>query len=494
LLKDDTETRSLGGPGSGHYGHAGIPGEVGGSLPGDAGHVGDTFGEITIIKKAKAPPATKDQIAKLVEMKQQKYNYAAIEKATGLNPKQAATIWFKYNKASASAKEILAKPTPTKATPPGASGPGMVWNWEKQAYVLNPKLEELSKEGYEWKQVKPGYDVDWAFFNKAGEQVSAQTYKEEWQSAAKTIKKPDKPVVGPETNPLFVEAEKLKNKDLTGTLDMLSGKGYVWQEKTTGPNKGKYAFFQNGIQVSAFGDKDAWDTAISTIHFGKGYDWKESPPPPAPGKIGGAHGLYADTHGTIDDLSTLEPWPLDDGTVRKQNSTYEDEVYKIGVAWKDKLTASEKAAIKSYTGSGSGSTNHALYAQKMETSNSKLISSGLAKSTDPPPPSIVWRGVPGIKPSVLAASLNTGDVIQLNGFQSTSINPDKALSWSGGQTFFEIKPKKGAYVYTVSSHGTEKEFLLPTGKKYIVRGIKELPINSSGNKRLTFQLEMTDDE
>jgi len=55
-------------------------------------------------KKPKAAHATKEQIAKAVELKKLGHSYAHIEKHTGLNPKQAATIVHKHNKAEAALK------------------------------------------------------------------------------------------------------------------------------------------------------------------------------------------------------------------------------------------------------------------------------------------------------------------------------------------------------------------------------------------------------
>jgi hypothetical protein len=78
----------------------------------------------------------------------------------------------------------------------------------------------------------------------------------------------------------------------------------------------------------------------------------------------------------------------------------------------------------------------------------------------------------------------------LASYQSTSISPDKANSWSSGQTLFEIKPKRGAYVGTISSH-PESEYLLPRGANYRVRGATTVMIGHT--KRQIIQLEMLDE-
>lgn len=481
--------RVLGGPGSGHYGHEGRKGKVGGSEPSDV--VPGTGGDIIIIKKAKAPPATKGQIAHLVSLKKQNYSYAHIQKETGLNPKQAATIWFKYNKAQAAAEEILvekheqakkAKPYKNFGTaidpatwkaPAAESGYFQV----DGANVFVAKGQSLQDVLGDQKAmhgvitpppVKPLTPIQ----QEQKEWLEKQTYTGSNVSTSKTAPLP------PDVN------------ELVDIVQM----GYTWKAKESGPNAGKFAFFKDGIQVSAFTESEHdWKKAAETAHFGKGIGWKELPPPPVPGKIGGQSGLIADPLGSYgDDLDSIEPWPIDDDVVRKQGTKYVAEIRDIGDKWATKLTPDERNAIHSYTGASSA-TNRALWDSGiLSTEKSKKIDSGLAKSPDPPPPELVWRGIPSVNPSALQASLTTGDIIKLKGFQSTSVRPETAAGWSAGKTLFEIKPKKGAYVQVVSSH-PEKEFLLPHGKKYLFRGTRMVPIGTKNEKRLVFQFEMLDD-
>lgn len=69
---------------------------------------------------------------------------------------------------------------------------------------------------------------------------------------------------------------------------------------------------------------------------------------------------------------------------------------------------------------------------------------------------------------------------------------------AGNKILLEIKPPKGAFIsgtnrrLTVSDY--EGEFLIPSGQKYIVRGIKEVRFSSGSygipKLRFVIQLEM----
>lgn len=378
------------------------------------------FGEVSIIKKAKAPPATKEQIEVAVKMKAQGASYAEIQTETGLNPKQAATIIFKHKQALAEAKE---------------------------------KLTQLKKED------------PFAVFDKPKIELKPEV--------------PGSPISGDTPLGLKPTAELASKFEAD-----LKAKGYEWKEKTTGPAKGKYAFFKNGIQVSANApnDPEGMAKAVSTINFGKGPDYVAPPPPPTPGKIGGLIAEKVDKHDAPAD------WPIGDDVTRKEGSKYIKTIQDAGHQWSSKLTYDERDAVKYYTGSGSSSINSALRSGKSLSPKAKLIDSALSKASPPPPPELVWRGVPSVSQHALIGSLESGDVIRLAGFQSTSVNPQTATSWSSGQTLFEIKPTKGAYVGSISSHTSEREYILPHGAHYKVRGATMVQIGAV--KRQVIQLEM----
>ena len=74
-----------------------------------------------------------------------------------------------------------------------------------------------------------------------------------------------------------------------------------------------------------------------------------------------------------------------------------------------------------------------------------------------------------------------GDVFELNGFQSTSIDPEIATKFaraSRGSTIMEIMPKRGAYIDQLSGATIggkrEREFLLPANARYRIVGRKKV--------------------
>jgi hypothetical protein len=356
-------------------------------------------GEAGMTVKKKAAPATKEQIAKAIELKKAGHSYAHIEKQTGLNPKQAATIVFKANKQE---KELAAKLA------------------EKQVPIAAPVTK-----------------------------------------AAPVIEAP----VG------------------------VHPPGYDWQEKTTGPSAGKYAYFdKSGTQVSAPFDKGDYAKAIETMHYGKG---PKTPEQQAASKKAADEIANPVAHG-VDVESGAgtpgKPWPISNSVSRALGASTPSVLAMTSQEWSGKLTSLEVSAIKNYTGSGYSEINAGL--RKGQTSLlTSRIDSALAKAPTPPPPDLVWRGVSHAGVQNIISKLAAGDVITLKGFQSTSINPAFAHSWGGAKTLFEIRPARGAYVRLISSHKAEYEYLLPHGAKYTVRGVAKVPIQG-GNHANVIQLEM----
>lgn len=498
--RDSLRMKTLGGPGSGHFGHKGRPGKVGGSSDDDHGA---SDADVTIVKKAKAPPATKKQIATAVQMKAEGKSYAEIQEKTGLNPKQAATIVHKHKKAQAAALGVLTE----KAKPQQKVEP-----WPNKFTTV------AAAKGYTFKQITEGpNEGKWAFVNQHDLIVSmmvpgaSASQMEQAASTIYAVQKQLEPDASKAAELVEKAIDKLEAQNAdsdaaaasviaapavenilkpTGehTLDTLKQKGFEWQEKTFGPEKGMYAFFKNGSQVSGFGPKEDWKTAVPTINFNKGPDYVAPKPPPTPGVIGDS-GLYADVVGKAE---TLTPWPIADNIARTLGAKTPGIVYDKGQNWVSKLSLDEKEAVRSYTDIGSSAINSALRHGKNNTKANK-IQAALAKADPPPPPDLVWRGVSSVDPHKFISSLETGDVIRLKSFQSTSINPDMGAHWASGKTLFEIRPKRGAYVKSISQHPHEYEFLLPHGAKYVVRGAKKVKFGFSSADRFVIQLEMVDD-
>ena len=154
-------------------------------------------------------------------------------------------------------------------------------------------------------------------------------------------------------------------------------------------------------------------------------------------------------------------------------------------------------AIRSYTGGSYRGMNRTLRLESGAkwTPKTKSLQRWLVNAPPPPDDLVVWRGTHTIGTSEISKSgkarkgqlvdidnIGDGDVLQLNGFQSTAVRPEKAWR-SGGRTMLEIHPSCGAYVDIISANSGEKEFIMPHGQKFRVAGIKKLKIiNSSGIK------------
>ena len=268
---------------------------------------------------------------------------------------------------------------------------------------------------------------------------------------------------------------------------------YEWKEKTTGPQKGKFAYFKNGVQVSSPHPKEAHEAAAKTINQGKG--------PFAGLQVSKAPADYKQTQiekgkqgvDYIGKVGTMSPgsWPIGDDVERRLGASTPTILQSAGSKWAKGLTAGELDAIRSYTGSGYSSLNEALHKGELSAylkSKAGRIDAALAKAPKPPPPELVWRG--SRLTSAYLETLSVGDVVGLKGFQSSTINPGTAKGWAGGGTVLEIKPSKGAYLRPISSHKSEYEYLLPHGAKYTLRGLKKVSTGGKGNFMTVVQLEM----
>ena len=151
-----------------------------------------------------------------------------------------------------------------------------------------------------------------------------------------------------------------------------------------------------------------------------------------------------------------------------------------------KMSPTAAEEILAYVGPGYDSINSDLYSKQPSASAKRLAKVVEAHSTSLPKGTVLYRGfnVADAAGQKFIDSLETGKIIKINGLQSTSFDPNVAVTWGGdkksGGVIFEIKAKKGLYLEShlnkflpdqgedANSFGGEKEVLLPHGKKYKV--------------------------
>ncbi len=201
--------------------------------------------------------------------------------------------------------------------------------------------------------------------------------------------------------------------------------------------------------------------------------------------------------------TSVGAWPIDDHTVRFVGNNYPRMVTDQFNNALNNLSRDVKAEIRLYTGSGSSSTNSRLWRDPRSLTAREAQMQKALESAKDTPPELVWRGirretvgVPG-RPDLTNVNINSvkvGDLIQLNGFQSTSINPAFAHRWGSNQLpLLEIKPARGLYVDPISSNKGEQEFMLEHAARYRVVGVKTINLNQGYGTpipRKIVQLEM----
>jgi hypothetical protein len=437
------------------------------------------FGQGDGVKKEKAKPATKEQIAKAVELKKLGHSYAHIEKHTGLNPKQAATIVHKHNKAEAALKEKAALAGPQKATAADvAKASGL-------PTPPPPGPSPFAKSDPYWaKDYSKGNEYD----KSTGTWVPKGTAKSPYGEA-------DKPVTAVKLPAQIVSNTHGDDESAGHVLHSgIANQSYTWQEKTTanspGANKenlGKFAYFDDhGKQVSAPFAKTDYQKAQATIHQGKGADYVK-PAVTTPTYQGPQYHVTHEPGGAVE-VGTGK-WPIANDVDRKLGTATPAALTASGNTWANSLTSKERSAIEDYTKSSYQYINSELYHGGAIQANTSAahIASALAKAPSPPPPALVWRGLSNDGAKQLVGKLKAGDKITIPGFQSTSIKPEFANSWGGGHVVFEIKPTKGAYIRPLSSFKHEQEYLLPHNASYRVHAITTVKL--AGTSKSVVQLE-----
>lgn len=170
----------------------------------------------------------------------------------------------------------------------------------------------------------------------------------------------------------------------------------------------------------------------------------------------------------LDALKTPQSaWPLADDVVRNVDAETVQQYRDHYAEWIKTLTPAERDAVVAYTGSGYRKINQILWEDPQLRNVTPLMrrrinnAQSALRKAPAPPNTVVWR-------RTSHGEFIEGQVVQLNGFQSSSINYN---TWSG-RYLLEIKPSCGAYVDPISRHKGEKEFLIPHGQQFKVVGRK----------------------
>lgn len=220
---------------------------------------------------------------------------------------------------------------------------------------------------------------------------------------------------------------------------------------------------------------------------------------------------YKRTARAVDGLEkeAREAWPVSDSMVRYTGSEeYQEQVQKRYREYVKRLPKKTQEEIEKYSNVEFFSINQRLrdFPNRQLTDKDLLIQRAIDDAPKPPPPELVWRGVGDTASSEEAnrafSVFKDGDVIDLAGFQSTTMNPLMAKNWGGytegttkvGGTVFEIKPKRGMFIGDISAHPDELEFLIPHNAKYKVIGRKKVKIGAERYETLDYDVKATTEE
>mgnify|MGYP003147090854 CR=1 FL=1 len=195
-------------------------------------------------------------------------------------------------------------------------------------------------------------------------------------------------------------------------------------------------------------------------------------------------------------LSEEYAWPVLDDEVRYMGSkSYQDEIRDRYRKYSNTLSEDTRFDINEYSGFEYHEINKELreFPDQKLTGRTARIQEALEDAPKPPPPELVWRGVDGLEFS----DFKNGEVIDLDGFQSTSIDPFFASKWNAakpGQKLFEIRPTRGMFIGDVAKDLEEMEFLIPHNAKYRVVGRRKVKIGVESEEVRKWDVHATAEE
>ena len=525
-----TSLKTLGGPGSGNFGHAGRPGEIGGSAPSIEGRLKQFETDNPFYGDSPLPAAKKDESFTEEELQQiREYqngvgvnnllrdannpeafefqrSYAQESLKTPLYAKQIAAL------DTATSKSVLEEATTLyRGVHPGlAKFPEVGEEFTEHGFIATSLDPEIAK-GFgaltvEIQLEKNDLALD---VNKALGTKSRYEQKElllpRGQRFKVVAKTPEKVTVVPVRKLRTAGGPGSGNFGHAGRPGEVggsapSGSGSVEQKKADIAEAITHQPFVESINpvsdalAAGYKLKYEKDGVFDANHM-TWYDQSGNKIAEGTQYESTARSIRVPRPAFEEPLSNLKPegWPISDDVERGLDAVYEKTIEKQSEAWGQSLSGEEKQAFSSYTGGMYSKINNHMRGKTkgepheivVETANH--IQDALKRAPTAPPPDLVWRGVLGNTAQVYA-KLNTGDVIEMGGFQSTSIDPFKALEW--GHTLLEIKPVRGAFIKSLSQSSAENEYMLEHGAKYTVRGVTAIKIKGTTQRKRVIQLEM----
>lgn len=172
-----------------------------------------------------------------------------------------------------------------------------------------------------------------------------------------------------------------------------------------------------------------------------------------------------------------------DGTTSQAAaSKWGKETYK---SWEKSLTAEEKEAVTTYTGSWATDVNAKLRTSgdvsSWDKSSVANLDKALAKGSLPED-LIVHRGMSYSKltDAMESGALTPGSILHDKGYGSSSVHSDRAFTGNVRLRVRVPAGSPGAYVENLSSHKSELEFLLPRNSSYVIKGYQKVKTKSGG--------------
>ena len=172
-----------------------------------------------------------------------------------------------------------------------------------------------------------------------------------------------------------------------------------------------------------------------------------------------------------------------------------------------RLDAGQKRTLREYSHEWFDPVNRLLRGEELEDPGQEGEARRMIADIDRamrhaelPEPVLVHRAL-SLEPSQVASALSrleaaaeAGGSIRLDGFQSTTLDPDVLSDFGArGGLVFEISASRGLYLEGLGKQGGEQELLLPHGGSYRVAAVKKASLGAWSGRRTVVQLIQEDD-